>query len=76
MAEASRMVFIGTSFSVNITAIALRSAISRGIPVEIVDPAPVDLGIPDGMADITCHCMTAKEWVGYRSSFAAAGMFA
>ena len=64
MAESSRMVFIGTSFSVNITAIALRSAISRGIPVEIVDPAPVDLGIPDGMVDITWHRMTAKEWVG------------
>jgi NAD-dependent deacetylase len=64
MAEASRMVFVGTSFSVNITAIALRSAISRGIPVEIVDPAPVDLGIPEGMADITCHRMTAKEWAG------------
>ena len=29
MAEASRMVFIGTSFSVNITTIALRSAITR-----------------------------------------------
>ena len=64
MAEASRMVFVGTSFSVNITAIALRSAISRGIPVEIVDPAPVDLGIPEGMADITCHRVTAKEWAG------------
>lgn len=63
MAEASRMVFIGTSFSVNITAIALRSAITRGIPVEIVDPAPVDLGIPDGMADVTYHRMTAKAWV-------------
>ena len=38
--------------------------IQRGIPVEIVDPKPVDLGIPDGMADITYHAMTAKEWVG------------
>jgi len=64
MAEAARMVFIGTSFSVNITAIALRTALQRGIPVEIVDPKPVDLGIPDGMADITYHAMTAKEWVG------------
>lgn len=64
LAEAERMVFIGTSFSVNITAIALRTAIQRGIPVEIVDPQPVDLGIPDGMADITYHRMTAKEWVG------------
>jgi NAD-dependent deacetylase len=64
MGEASRMVFIGTSFSVNITAIALRTAIQRGIPVEIVDPEPVDLGIPDGTADITYHRMTAREWVG------------
>jgi len=62
--EADRMVFIGTSFSVNITAIALRTAIQRGIPVEIVDPHPVDLGIPDGMADITYHRMTAQQWVG------------
>jgi len=36
----------------------------RGIPVEIVDPAPVDLGIPDGMAVVTYHRMTAAEWVG------------
>jgi NAD-dependent deacetylase len=64
MQAASRMVFIGTSFSVNITAIALRTAIQRGIPVEIVDPEPVDLGIPDGIADITYHAMTAREWVG------------
>jgi len=64
MQAARRMVFIGTSFSVNITAIALRTAIQRGIPVEIVDPEPVDLGIPDGMADVTYHRMTAKEWVG------------
>ena len=63
MAEAARMVFIGTSFSVNITAIALRTALARGIPVEIVDPQPVDLGIPEGMADMTYHAMTAKEWV-------------
>ena len=64
MAEAARMVFIGTSFSVNITAIALRAALTRGIPVEIVDPAPVDLGILDGMADVNYHRMTAREWVG------------
>ena len=67
IAEASRMVFIGTSFSVNITAIALRSAITRGIPVEIVDPRPVDLGIPEGMADVSCLAMTAKQWVEAKS---------
>ena len=64
LAEAERMVFIGTSFSVNITAIALRTAIARGVPVEIVDPQPIDLGIPPEMADITYHRMTAREWVG------------
>ena len=63
MAEAVRIVFIGTSFSVNITAIALRTALQRSIPVEIVDPKPVDLGIPNDMADITYHAMTAKEWI-------------
>ena len=67
MAEASRMVFIGTSFSVNITAIALRSAITRGIPIEIVDPRPVDLGIPEGVADVSYLAMTAKEWVEAKS---------
>ena len=67
MAEASRMVFIGTSFSVNITTIALRSAITRGIPIEIVDPRPVDLGIPEAVADVSYLAMTAKEWVEARS---------
>ena len=64
MQVASRMVFIGTSFSVNITAIALQTAIQRGIPVEIVDPEPVDLGIHEDMAEITYHRVTAQDWVG------------
>jgi NAD-dependent deacetylase len=67
MYDASRMVFMGTSFSVNITAIALRVAVQRGIAIELVDPAPIDLeasfGIPAGMADITYHRMPAQEWV-------------
>ena len=67
MYDASRMVFMGTSFSVNITAIALRVAVQRGIAIEIVDPAPIDLeasfGIPAGMAEITYSRMTAQEWV-------------
>ena len=67
MSGASRMVFMGTSFSVNITAIALRVAVQRGIPVETVDPEPIDLaasfGIPAGMADISYHRMTARAWV-------------
>ena len=64
MAKAGRMGLGGTSGSVKSAAIALRRAISRGSPVEIVDPAPSDLGIPEGMADITCHRMTEKEWAG------------
>ena len=43
MKNASKMVFIGTSFSVNITSIALRIAISRGLDIEIVDPEPIKL---------------------------------
>ena len=67
MNSASRIVFMGTSFSVNITAIALRTAVQRGIPVEIVDPEPVDLlasfGIPVGRVGISYHAMTAEVWV-------------
>ena len=67
MNSASRIVFMGTSFSVNITAIALCRSVQRGIPVEIVDPEPVDLvvsfGIPVGRTDISYHAMTAEVWV-------------
>lgn len=38
-----------------------------GIPVEIVDPEPIDLaasfGIPAGMADISYRGMKAQAWV-------------
>ncbi|MBD1582564.1 SIR2 family NAD-dependent protein deacylase [Pseudoalteromonas sp. S16_S37] len=40
MEEASKMVFIGTSFSVNITQIALEIANKNQIDVEVVDPNP------------------------------------
>ena len=60
MAEADRMVFIGTSFSVNITAIALQYAQAKGIPVEVVDPNPVEIPY----ADVTYHVMTGSEYVG------------
>ena len=43
MKNASKMVFIGTSFSVNITSIALRIATSRGLAIDIVDPDPIKL---------------------------------
>ena len=42
--DAQRIVFMGTSFSVNITSIALRSAILNQAAIEVVDPEPIDLG--------------------------------
>ena len=44
--SAKKFVFIGTSFNVNITEIALRAAVSRNCEIEVVDPEPVDLNIP------------------------------
>ncbi|NRB41111.1 MAG: sirtuin [Pseudomonadales bacterium] len=43
MIAADKMVFIGTSFSVNITQMALSTAAQRDIPIEIVDPEPVKI---------------------------------
>ena len=42
---AEKFVFIGTSFNVNITDMALRAAITRNCEIEVVDPEPVDLNI-------------------------------
>ena len=44
MINANKMVFMGTSFSVNITAMALRIAAVNSIDVEIIDPSPIDIG--------------------------------
>ena len=43
MENADKIVFMGTSFSVNITNMALDIAIKNNIPVEVVDPNPVIL---------------------------------
>ena len=43
MQSANKIIFMGTSFSVNITSIALRVAFSKNIPIEIVDPNPIKL---------------------------------
>jgi NAD-dependent deacetylase len=59
MADAERIVFIGTSFSVNITQMALTTAQALAIPVEVVDPEPVNIPL----ADVTYHQMTALEYV-------------
>jgi NAD-dependent deacetylase len=63
MNNAQRIVFMGTSFSVNITGIALRTAISNQAAIEVVDSQPIDLGYER----IEYHKMTATENVSYRS---------
>jgi NAD-dependent deacetylase len=59
MDAAERMVFIVTSFSVNITSIALNYAHRNGIPVEVVDPSPVQIPYPD----VIYHEMAGSEYV-------------
>ena len=49
---------MGTSFSVNITSIALRIAISRNIPIEIVDPDPIKLDYDN----VKYYSMSAEEY--------------
>lgn len=59
MQQSTRFVFMGTSFSVNITNIALRVAIMNGAEIHVVDPSPIDLG----MEQITYHKMRADEYI-------------
>lgn len=58
MHSAEKIVFMGTSFSVNITSIALRIAIQRNIPIEIVDPDPIKLDYNK----IKYYSMSAEEY--------------
>ena len=62
MHDAQRLVFMGTSFSVNITGIALRTALSNEAAIEVVDPQPIDLGYER----IEYHRMTAADYVSDR----------
>jgi len=59
MFDADRIVFMGTSFSVNITQMALDIGESNNTPIEIVDPEPVTVQY----ADVTYHRMTASEYI-------------
>lgn len=59
MLNAERMVFMGTSFSVNITMMALETAIALNIPIEIVDPQPVTVPY----ANTRYHAMTAMTYI-------------
>ena len=47
MQTAECMMFMGTSISVNITNIALGHATMTGALIEVVDPDPMDIGIPN-----------------------------
>ena len=59
MIDANKMIFMGTSFSVNITAMALRIAAIKSIDVEIIDPTPIDVGYKNA----TYFEMSALEYV-------------
>jgi NAD-dependent deacetylase len=59
MTSATRFVFMGTSFSVNITNIALRAAIMTGAAIDVVDPSPIDLNIDR----VSYHAMSAAEFI-------------
>ena len=58
MQMAKKIIFMGTSFSVNITSIALNIAYSRGIEIEIVDPEPISLNYNN----IKYFRMTAEDY--------------
>lgn len=59
MQAAECFVFMGTSFSVNITNIALNHALRSGAAIHIVDPEPVDIGIPG----IVYHAIKAQDYI-------------
>lgn len=59
---ASRLVFMGTSFSVGFPQMALEIAMTTGAAVDVIDPSPVLLtGI-----DVSYHKMSASEYVAQR----------
>ncbi len=58
MSSTKKIIFMGTSFNVNITSIALDIAIQRGISIEIVDPTPVK--IPYNK--VVYHEMSSNEY--------------
>lgn len=59
MHRAKCIIFIGTSFSVNITQMALEIARANQIPIEIVDPKPVKINYEKAI----CHTMKAGEYI-------------
>ena len=64
MKKTKKFIFLGTSFSVNITSIALNYAIKNGAAIEVVDPDPVELGIEN----IKYFRLKASEYVKLMSN--------
>ncbi|MDN3474939.1 Sir2 family NAD-dependent protein deacetylase [Pseudoalteromonas sp. APC 3355] len=59
MLNADKIVFMGTSFSVNITQMAIEIARNYDIPVEVVDPEPVHIL----HANVTYKKMNALDYI-------------
>lgn len=59
MLNADKIVFMGTSFSVNITQMAMEIARSYDIPIEVVDPEPAHIMHPN----VSYKKMTALEYI-------------
>lgn len=59
MLDADKMVFMGTSFSVNVTNMALEIARHNNIEVDVVDPQPAHVPY----AKVTYFAMTAKDYI-------------
>ena len=57
--QADRIIFMGTSFSVNITNMALLIALEQNTPIEVIDPEPVS-NLPK---NITIHKMKASTYI-------------
>lgn len=59
MSNADKIVFMGTSFSVNITQMAIEIARDYNIPIEVVDPEPAHILHPN----VSYKKMTALEYI-------------
>ncbi|GAA3919393.1 SIR2 family NAD-dependent protein deacylase [Litoribacillus peritrichatus] len=59
MIDADKIIFMGTSFSVNITQMALEIAVTQNKPIEVVDPYPVRIPYEN----TTYHRMKASEYI-------------
>ena len=63
--SSKKIIFMGTSFSVSITLIALEHAVRNSISIEVIDPKPIDLKIKN----IKYHKMFAEEYIEINKDF-------